>query len=276
MLDTAPERTEAPLSAARDRSHPIGSPITRRHFGAIAGGALASCAFGQACHRGSEAREADEGRLTARPRANVTTSATGERPLGLDRGRDAILHLPPKAATDPLPLFVLLHGAGGRGEGVLRRLGSAGDDAGVAVLAPDSRDSTWDAIRGSFGDDVTFLNRALERVFDSVAVDPARIAVGGFSDGATYALSLGLINGDLFHRVVAFSPGFVVDGPPHGQPRFFISHGTDDPILPIGRASRVIVPSLQRLGYDVTFREFRGGHEIPADIARESMRWIAT
>jgi len=195
--------------------------------------------------------------------------------LGLDRRRDAILRLPTKATGAPLPLFVLFHGAGGRGEAMLRRLGSAPDDAGVAVLAPDSRDSTWDAIRGDFGPDVMFVNRALERVFDSVAVDPARVAVGGFSDGATYALSLGLINGDLFPRVVAFSPGFIVNGTSHGQPRFFLSHGTSDPILPIDQTSRMIVPALKRRGYDVTFREFDGGHQVPPDMAKDAMRWVA-
>jgi predicted esterase len=119
------------------------------------------------------------------------------------------------------------------------------------------------------------VNRALDRVFDTVAVDPARVAVGGFSDGATYALSLALINGDLFSRAVAFSPGFVVEGTPHGAPQFFISHGMNDPVLPIDRCSRRIVRGLRERGYDVTFREFDGGHEIPGDIARDGMRWIA-
>jgi predicted esterase len=108
-----------------------------------------------------------------------------------------------------------------------------------------------------------------------VAVDPARLAVGGFSDGATYALSLGLINGDLFQRVVAYSPGFIVEGETHGKPRFFFSHGTSDDILPIDRCSRRIVPELRRRGYDVTFREFDGGHEMPPAIASEGMAWLA-
>ena len=89
---------------------------------------------------------------------------------------------------------------------MLRRIGPAADRAGVAVLAADSRGTTWDAIRGGFGDDVAFLNRALEHVFGRLAVDPARVALGGFSDGASYAISLGLANGDLFparRRVLA-------------------------------------------------------------------------
>ncbi len=249
--------------------------ITRRHFGVITGGALASFTLGGARHCGIEPRQADDGRLSARPPAAVETSAKGQSALGLDHVRDAILRLPAKSTGAPLPLFVLFHGAGGSAEGVLERLGSAPDEAGVAVLTPDSRGSSWDNIRDSFGPDVTFLNRALERVFNTVAVDPARIAIGGFSDGATYGLSLGLINGDLFSRVVAFSPGFVVDGTPHGTPRIFISHGRADPILPIDRCGRRIVSELRKRGYDVTFREFDGGHEIPADIARAGMRWLS-
>jgi predicted esterase len=157
----------------------------------------------------------------------------------------------------------------------LRRLGAFADEAGIAVLAPDSRGSTWDAIGGNLGPDVAFLNRALDNVFETTAVDPARISVGGFSDGASYALTLGLINGDLFGRVVAFSPGFVVRGAEQGKPKIFISHGTADEILPIERCSRVIVPALQRRGYDVTFKHFDGGHDIPPFIAKDGMKFAA-
>jgi phospholipase/carboxylesterase len=111
-------------------------------------------------------------------------------------------------------------------------------------------------------------------VFARVAVDPARVAVGGFSDGATYALALGLANGDLFSRVAAFSPGFVIPAPTRGRPRFFVSHGTADPILPIDQCSRIIVPRLRSRGYDVTFREFEGRHEMPPDVVREGLEWL--
>jgi predicted esterase len=139
--------------------------------------------------------------------------------------------------------------------------------------SPPTRGPTWDAIRDGFGPDVGFLNRALERVFATINVDASRIVVGGFSDGATYALSLGLVNGALFRRIVAFSPGFVVDGPPQARPACFVSHGTRDTILPIDRCSRRIVPQLRARGYEVTFREFDGGHEIPETIAREGLSW---
>jgi phospholipase/carboxylesterase len=142
------------------------------------------------------------------------------------------------------------------------------------VLAPDSRGSTWDAIRGGFGADVAFLNDELERVFAGVPVDPTRLAIGGFSDGASYALSLGLINGDLFPRILAFSPGFIIDRTPHGKPSVFISHGTADQILPIDQSSRIIVPALRRRGYAVSYRDFDGPHQIPPEIAREGLGWL--
>lgn len=233
------------------------------------GGAVCSLAFGAACHATAQHRDA---RLTVRPRSGVRTQSAGTQTLGLGERRDAILHIPPDAAT-PLPLLVLLHGAGGSGANMLRRIVRFTDAAGIAVLAPDSRGTTWDVIRGSFGPDVSFVNTALGRVFDIVAVDPSRIIVGGFSDGASYAISVGLQNGDLFRRVLAWSPGFFVGGLAHGRPRLFVSHGTADAILPIDRCSRVIVPILTKAGYDVTFREFEGGHEIPAQIATESLKW---
>jgi len=250
------------------------APITRRRFGALAGGLFASAATGAACYLQGSAGTATGPRLTARPRAGVTTAGDRRRLLGLGSGRDAVLHLPATGGGEALPLLVLLHGAGGSGQRQLGRLVAAVEAASVAVLAPDSRGSTWDAIRADFGPDVAFLNQALERVFETTSIDPRRVAIGGFSDGATYALSLGLINGDLFQRILAFSPGFVVGGPTAGKPKVFVSHGTADPILPIDRCSRVIVPELKRRGYDVLFREFDGGHEVPAAIAEAGMSWV--
>jgi predicted esterase len=237
------------------------------------GGALVSLALDGACG-GSAAGASNDGRIRARPRKGVATAGSGTRPLGLADGRDAILQLPPDTSAS-LPLLVLLHGAGGSGAGILKRFGPMAAEAGLAVLAPDSRGSTWDAIRGRFGADTEFLDRALQRVFETTAVDPKRVAVGGFSDGATYAVSLGLVNGDLFPRVLAFSPGFIVEGEPRGRAAFFISHGTGDRILPIDRCSRVIVDLLKTNEHHVIYREFDGGHTVPAEIAREGLRWIA-
>ena len=241
----------------------------------LSGTTIASLALGTACKHIGGSVIASDGRLTARPRTGVKTSATGEIRLGLDAERDAVLQIPKNAGQSPLPLFIMLHGATQSAGDMFWYLGSTHEEAGVAVVAPNSRDTTWDAMGGNgFGIDVEYLNRALERVFETTAIDPARISIGGFSDGASYGLSLGLINGDFFNSIVAFSPGFVVPGDLHGQPRIYISHGTHDHILPIDRCGRRIAAGLKDYGYDVTFREFEGDHEIPADVAREGWSWV--
>ena len=217
----------------------------------------------------------NDGRLSARPRTGVKTAGSGQITLGLERYRDSVLQIPKNAGDSSLPLLVMLHGATQSAEDMFWYLGSIPDEAGVAILAPNSRDTTWDAMGGGpFAEDVTHLNRALERVFETTAIDPGRVSVGGFSDGASYALSLGLINGDFFNSIVAFSPGFVLSGDVHGQPRVYISHGTYDHILPIDRCGRRVAAGLKDRGYDVTFRAFEGDHEIPADIAREGLSWV--
>jgi predicted esterase len=106
------------------------------------------------------------------------------------------------------------------------------------------------------------------------AVDPARVAIGGYSDDASYALSLGLANGDLFTHVLAFSPGFVAPAERVGSPCIFVSHGTRDGWLPVERCSRRIVPQLERAGYEVRYREFDGGHVVPPEIGREAADWF--
>jgi predicted esterase len=248
---------------------------TRRRF-LQAGASAAGAAWIAACKQAPPVPFAD-GRLVWTGGGTSATSAVGRVTLGLDPSRDAILTVPPGAQPDrPLPLLVLLHGAGGSADGILRRLGEVPSAAGIAVLAPDSRGQTWDAIRDGFGPDVEFLSRALDRAASLLYIDRRKLAIGGFSDGATYALSLGLINGDVFSRVAAFSPGFVVGRASHGQPAVFISHGRRDDILPIDRCSGLIVPALRTRGYDVTFREFDGGHEVPDDIAREAARWLCS
>ncbi|WP_461187720.1 alpha/beta hydrolase [Arthrobacter sp. Z4-13] len=163
----------------------------------------------------------------------------GQQGLGLEPVRDTLLYVPSGLQPrQPAPLILLLHGAGGEAAGGLSLLSAFAETHKIILAAPSSRGSTWDGVRGSFGPDVQMINRALERIFTLVFVDPERIAVGGFSDGASYALALGLANGDLFSRVIAFSPGFVPPVPHAGQPRVFVSHGDSDSVLPIDRTSR--------------------------------------
>ena len=225
--------------------------------------------------QGRQAAEA--GRLLARPTQPTEAAPRGLQPLGLDAKRDGLLYVPPTyQVKQPAPLVVMLHGAGGDARGGLKLLKPLADAAGLILLAPASRRQTWDVIFGGYGPDIAFIDSALTQTFSRYAIDPAHIAVGGFSDGASYALSVGITNGDLFTHVIAFSPGFMAPAGQQGKPRLFISHGTRDEVLPIDRCSRKLVPQLKRAGYDVLYREFDGPHTIPPEIASNALTWFTT
>ena len=219
-----------------------------------------------------------EGRLRSRSAAEPPGEAppVGLRRLGLDARGDHLLYVPAGYRLGNLaPLVVLLHGAGANSRDIMPSLRDLADAAGLILLAPTSREYTWDVIVREYGPDVEGIDRVLESVFSRYAVDPGRIAVGGFSDGASYALSLGITNGDLFGHVLAFSPGFMAPAAQVGFPRVFVSHGAHDTVLPVDRCSRRIVRELERAGYDVRYREFEGGHVIPPEIGREAVNWFA-
>ncbi|MFN8632056.1 MAG: PHB depolymerase family esterase [Chloroflexota bacterium] len=212
-------------------------------------------------------------RLHARP-SSAAPASQGELRLHVLRVGTYPAYLVDPGAPGPVPLIISLHGAGGHAQQGLERLAREARDARVALLAPESTGGTWDAIHGRFGVDVAAIDEALRQAFALVAVDPARICLAGFSDGASYALGLGLANGDLFTHIAAFSPGFVPGADAVGEPRVFMAHGTADPILPIDRTSRVIVPVLRGRGLAVDYREFDGGHLVPEAERKAAMDWL--
>jgi phospholipase/carboxylesterase len=206
---------------------------------------------------------------------------------GLQRlsGRNGLLYVPSNAAG-PLPLLILLHKAGGSA----REWFSGGesfapyaDKGHFSILAPESPGMTWGTGPKTWGYDYLAINRALEEAFVRCAFDRNRLAIGGFSDGASYALSLGLANGDIFSYIVAFSPGYVVKAHARGRlglhnevqiPFVYIAHGTADNVLPIASTSRIFASSLEKNGYNITFHEFSGSHHLSHHVADQGMAWL--
>ncbi|WP_298233373.1 alpha/beta hydrolase-fold protein [uncultured Azohydromonas sp.] len=196
----------------------------------------------------------------------------GLHEIDVGAGRPALVHVPAAwTPSRPAACAVILHGSGSDPRQGLALLEPHAAAAGVIVAAPPSSDYTWDRIRGSFGPDVAIIDRLLRWVFARYDVAPRQLALGGFSDGASYALSLGLDHGELFPRLIALAPGFAAPVAPRGRPRIFIAHGNADRVLPAARCSRRVVPMLQGAGYEVRYLEFDGGHEVPSEVAREAV-----
>lgn len=209
-----------------------------------------------------------QGRLSVRP----TGAAADTGPVGpVPVGPDVAAYVP---ATGPRRIVVVLHGAGQRPADALAPLRPVAEDAGLLLVAPASTRATWDVITGGYGPDVVRIDRAVAAVSARYRVRPGPYTVAGFSDGASYALSLGLGNGDLVDGIVAFSPGFAGPQLRTGRPPVFLSHGTADRVLPIDRCGRRIVRELRDEGYEVTYEEFAGGHEVPPAVRDRAVAWL--
>ena len=217
---------------------------------------------------------ARRGRLQARP-----SLVNRPAPLGLQSLSDAGLtggyvYVPASyECGEGAPALLLLQGSGGHAHYGLEMLQQLAEETGLILIAPASADYTWDVILSRFGEDVSAVERTLRHVFATYQIDASRLAVGGFSDGAAFALLLGLANGDLFGHIIAFSPCVVTLDWAIGQPRVFVSHGTRDELAPAS-CTKQILAQLERMDLDVEYTEFEGGHRIPPQIARHAIEWL--
>ena len=176
-----------------------------------------------------------------------------------------------------MPLVVALHGASGNSNNWIKyyNLDEFAEEKGFIFAAVDSKYYTWDLILGGYGEDVNSMNTAIQYIFLHCNIDVNHIALCGFSDGATYALSLGISNGDIFTHLITFAPGFVtITEPLIGKPNIFIAHGDKDIDLPVEGSRDFIVPNFIDMGYSVTYYEFRGGHQVSPAASNKALDWF--
>jgi predicted esterase len=230
------------------------------------------------CGGGGGKEERSAG-TTSTGTAAATTGARGRdctpgvHDLTLRNGQDAELVVT-EPGPKPYALIVALHGAGGSPDSALRAFGGAAGVPGLVLVAPKSKGPTWSAIVSDQDRDLESVDLAVAAAWARCPLDRKRLALGGFSDGASYALTLGVANGDLFPALIALSPGSILADARRGRPRIFVSHGSEDEVLPIAGASDRIVPALRQAGYDVTYRRFRGGHEVSPATSAAAARWF--
>ncbi|MCJ2082575.1 alpha/beta hydrolase [Methylobacterium sp. J-090] len=199
----------------------------------------------------------------------------GRHALGLFDTRDAVLVVPDGLIPGrPVPLVVLFHGGGGSAEKILPMLEAHAAAEGFLLLAPQSLFPTWDLVIGGHGPDRERLSEALAAVAARFPLDPARFVFAGHSDGGSYALSLGLANGDVVTHVVASSAGFLSVHLQAGAPRIFLSHGTRDEQIPIDRSARPHAARLRAAGYDVTVVEYDGPHAHQPEVVAQAVAFF--
>lgn len=197
--------------------------------------------------------------------------APGLHVLGLDRARDAYLSVPNGITPGmAVPLIVMFHGKTQPANEVLGEWKRVAARHKCLVLAPSARTYTWNVEQGPGGPDARFVDRAIQAVFDRFTVDPKHIAASGFSDGGSYALSIGLVNGDFFSDILAFAPINYNAPNAVGQPRIYFCNGNQDPGA-IFTNTTAMARQLRGDGYDVALHEFNGGHWMDEDGVKKAM-----
>lgn len=187
--------------------------------------------------------------------------------LKLDEGAGSV-NIPAEEATEPMPVVIFLHGAGHADGGALAYLQQSVNSRRFILLAPSAHRDSWDILRGGWGPDITAVNCLLNWLRARYRVNDEGISVMGFSDGASYALSLGLRSPAIV-RVAALSPGFYLGNLRRDLP-VLIGHGVNDAVLPYSGALR-IKAEFENGGSEVSFVSHKMGHNCPDDAVKAAL-----
>ncbi|QKY15459.1 dienelactone hydrolase family protein [Halorubrum sp. CBA1229] len=195
------------------------------------------------------------------------------------------VHVAPDDDPENAPAVFVLHGRGADEEDLLPVARHLPDDLHVISLrAPDPLQGgyTWYELDLSAGGleesqpDAADFRRSLDLVAESVdaavesyALDPDRIGLLGFSQGAITGLSLVLEEPDRYAWVVALH-GYLADAHAdvdpdgiEGKP-VLVGAGAGDRVIPESR-SAAAADRFEEIGADVTRGSYPGGHGIGQD-----------
>ncbi|MBL8103280.1 MAG: alpha/beta fold hydrolase [Anaerolineales bacterium] len=193
-------------------------------------------------------------------------------------------------AVSVFPTILALHGRGS----------NESDLIGLADYLPKS--FLWISPRGTFGlgldsyewfqitqigkPDSTRLANALDtmdkfidEIIETYPVDKAKLYLLGFSQGSIISMSYALTKPQRVAGVVAQSgyipheSGLKIDEAGTKHKPFILTHGIQDPMLPVDWARRSR-DTLQKLGTNLEYHEFNMGHNISAESIAVINTWL--
>jgi phospholipase/carboxylesterase len=134
----------------------------------------------------------------------------------------------------------------------------------IDLLKPDN------GLQGALASGLKDLGASVDAL---APVDVSAASLVGFSQGAALAYSFALLHPERIHLLgglAGFMPGKVEDlvaKQPLDGKKIFITHGTEDDIVPVEKARRS-VELMQRAGSEVTYCEQQAGHKLSASCFR--------
>lgn len=206
-------------------------------------------------------------------------SPVGE--IRLEQGDASAVLLTP-SEIDPnrrYPLFTVFHGAGRQDAMLVKACRGEPDRRNAFFLVPRSVEPTWDLIVRGPRSDLDFLEYAYDLIARRYPIDPGRRVLIGYSDGASYALSLALSNPRVFEAALCWAAGFVVldrenvaEGDP--KPRIYLEYGTHDELFAFDQVALPMKQNLEQAGYSVEFSVDEGGRHWPSgSFQGEALDW---
>nr|WP_233713334.1 dienelactone hydrolase family protein [Lederbergia citri] len=187
------------------------------------------------------------------------------------------------------PAIFLMHGMGSNEQDILTLVSGLEKDAyifgirGPIEQPPGFAYFTIEGFgkphRSVFADTVRKLEEFIENALNTYTIDPEKVFLGGFSQGAILSMTLGLTMGGRIKGVMAFSgyiPLFVREeySKQHtSNLQIYISHGEKDPVFPLewGEANR---DYFDKLGATVTYHAYPAGHTISLENYNDFREWL--
>jgi len=189
------------------------------------------------------------------------------------------LYVPDSAQKgQPMPMIVILHGMGGKGDLTLQRWRKRLNDEFI-ILAPTYPMGAWWTLSAE-----ELVLQLVRETKMRVPVDPNRIFLAGLSNGAMGAYMIGAFYPDYFAGVIPIA-GAISE--PHylhflinltNTPIYSIQ-GKHDPVFPIQFSHR-INQILTDMKYPLTYREHteqgaaHGGHFLPESEIPALLEWL--
>jgi phospholipase/carboxylesterase len=177
--------------------------------------------------------------------------------LAIDRtSRTYFMFVPDSVGAEPAPLVVTLHGSGRDGRPLVELFRDVASKQGFIVVGPDATDRRgWQVP----ADGPAFLYFLIEAVKAKHAVDGRRMYLFGHSAGASFALTMGLMESEYFAGVAAHAVALQREGREQlltasRKLPMVMFHGTRDSVIPI-EAARESRDVLLKSGFPIDFRE---------------------
>jgi len=205
---------------------------------------------------------------------------------------DYRLLLPERSRTTVHPAILMLHGRGSDEEDLLS-LAQFLDERFLLVSARapypfPSGGFTWydlqeigDPHPSMFMTSYRKLSRFLDDILAGYPVDPSTVLLFGFSMGTVMAYALALTRPERI-RGVAANSGYLPEIPSLkyrwqelASTGFFISHGTEDPVIPVMMARRARA-LLEASNAAVVYHEYAMPHTIGEKALADVVAWTGT